>query len=276
MIKTLKDIIEEAKKYLTEDFVLEDIYWIIEETLNLQKYQILARKNDLFEDSLVMERVKKAVDVPVAYILGKTKFYTYDFKVSNDTLIPRNETEELVEMILKKIEKSNDIFNILDIGTGTGCIAITLDKELTKRGIKHKIYALDISGKALEIAKENSDKLNANVEFYLSDVYESFEIRNIDLIVSNPPYIDKNTFVMDRVKNNEPHIALFAEENGLIIYRRIIKDLNKYAVKHCYFEISPDLVSGLTSICKEYLNEHDLEFIPDMNGFIRFMRLSIK
>ena len=110
MIKTLKDIIEEAKKYLTEDFVLEDIYWIIEETLNLQKYQILARKNDLFEDSLVMERVKKAVDVPVAYILGKTKFYTYDFKVSNDTLIPRNETEELVEMILKKIEKSNDIF----------------------------------------------------------------------------------------------------------------------------------------------------------------------
>ena len=75
---------------------------------------------------------------------------------------------------------------------------------------------------ALEVAKENAENLNANIEFYLSDVFENFVDKKIDLIVSNPPYIDKNTFVMDRVKNNEPHIALYAEENGLEIYRKII------------------------------------------------------
>ena len=276
MIKALNDIIIEAKKYLSDDFVLEDIYWIIEETLNLQKYQIFSKKYDLFEDSLIMERVKKAIDTPVAYILNKTKFYTYDFKVTTNTLIPRNETEELVDMVLKKVSNSDDIVNILDIGTGTGCIAITLDKELTKRGIKHKIYALDISSNALEVAKENAANLNANIEFYLSDVFENFVDKKIDLIVSNPPYIDKNTFVMNRVKNNEPHIALYAEENGLEIYRKIIKDLHKYSIKYCYFEISPDLIPGLNSICEEYLKDYEVMYISDMNNFERFMYLSIK
>lgn len=277
MIRTLKEIIAEAKTYLQGDFVLEDIYWIIEETLVLQKYEIFSKANESFEDVLILERVKAAVNKPVAYILNKTNFFSYSFKVTEDTLIPRNETEELIELTLKRIEEEpHREWKILDIGTGTGCIAITLDKELTKRNIKHKVMAIDISEKALEVAKYNANNLNANVEFYLSDVYDNVDLENIDLVISNPPYIDKNTFVAERVLNNEPHLALFADENGLAIYRKIIKDLNKYNVSEVFFEISPDLVERLENISKEYLLDYKCEFINDMNNFIRFMHISIK
>ena len=277
MIRTLKEIIAEAKTYLQGDFVLEDIYWIIEETLGLQKYEIFSKANESFEDVLILERVKAAVNKPVAYILNKTNFFSYSFKVTEDTLIPRNETEELIELTLKRIEEEpHREWKILDIGTGTGCIAITLDKELTKRNIKHKVMAIDISEKALEVAKENANNLNANIEFYLSDVYDNVDLENIDLVISNPPYIDKNTFVAERVLNNEPHLALFADENGLAIYRKIIEDLNKYNVSEVFFEISPDLVEGLENISKEYLLDYKCEFINDMNNFIRFMHISIK
>ena len=277
MIRTLREIISEAKTYLKGDFVLEDIYWIIEETLGLQKYEIFSKANESFEDVLILERVKAAVNKPVAYILNKTNFFSYSFKVTEDTLIPRNETEELIELTLKRIEQEpHREWKILDIGTGTGCIAITLDKELTKRNIKHKVMAIDISDKALMIAKENASNLNADVEFYLSDVYDDVNIETIDLVISNPPYIDKNTFVAERVLNNEPHLALFADENGLAIYRRIIKDLDKYNVHEVFFEISPDLVEGLKKISEEYLTNYSCEFINDMNNFIRFMHISIK
>lgn len=277
MIRTLKEIIAEAKTYLKDDFVLEDIYWIIEETLGLQKYEIFSKANESFEDVLILERVKAAVNKPVAYILNRTNFFSYSFKVTEDTLIPRNETEELIVLTLKRIEKEpNKDWTILDIGTGTGCIAITLDKELTKRHINHKIIAIDISYKALLVAKENADNLSANVDFYLSDVYDNVELGKIDLVISNPPYINKNTFVAKRVLDNEPHIALFAEENGLAIYRKIIKDLNKYNVIEAFFEISPDLVEGLENINREYLINYECKFINDMNDFIRFMNISIK
>lgn len=277
MIRTLKEIIAEAKTYLKDDFVLEDIYWIIEETLGLQKYEIFSKANESFEDVLILERVKAAITKPVAYILNKTTFFSYTFRVTEDTLIPRNETEELIVLTLKRIEKEpNKDWTILDIGTGSGCIAITLDKELTKRHINHKIIAIDISSKALLVAKENADNLDAKVDFYLSDVYDNVELGKIDLVISNPPYINKNTFVAKRVLDNEPHIALFAEENGLAIYRKIIKDLNKYNVVEAFFEISPDLVEGLENINREYLINYECKFINDMNDFIRFMNISIK
>ena len=145
--------------------------------------------------------------IPVQYIVGNTNFYGYDFKVNRNTLIPRFETELLVEKTYNYIKKyfNKDNIKILDIGTGSGCIAITLNKLLNSCDIT----GIDISSEALEVAKENNISNNTNVKFIESDIFSNISDK-YDVIISNPPYISYgDTEVMDIVKNNEPHLALF-------------------------------------------------------------------
>lgn len=161
--------------------------------------------------------------VPVQYIVGNVDFYGNTISVNKNVLIPRFETELLVEKTIKYINKYFDKkVDILDIGTGSGCIAITLNKE-----VDSNVTAVDISEGALSVARENNKINNTNVNFYKSDVFSNVN-RRYDVIVSNPPYIAYNEEIMDIVYNNEPHLALYAEDNGLYFYDKILSECKDY------------------------------------------------
>ncbi len=161
---------------------------------------------------------------PPQYIVGDVNFYGNTIKVNKNVLIPRRETEELVEKTLDLINKTftKDI-SILDIGTGSGCIPITIKKILRNA----KVDAVDISNEALEVAVDNSRLNNTNINFFQSDIFSNVKDK-YDVIISNPPYIREDEPIMDIVKNNEPHIALYAEDNGLYFYKQILKEANNY------------------------------------------------
>ncbi len=198
---------------------------------------------------------------PIQYILGETEFCGYPFKVNASTLIPRPETEELVEWIVKQQAALNkQQLHILDIGTGSGCIAISLAKKLPEA----KVYALDISEKALTMSRQNAELNNVNVEFIEANILKSdtwssnLENMKFDIIVSNPPYVrEKEKKQMKaNVLNNEPHLALFVkDENPLQFYKAIIEfsksNLNSDGV--LFFEIN------------EFLGKEMIQLLVDNN-----------
>ena len=157
---------------------------------------------------------------PIQYILEETEFYGYNFYINKDVLIPRPETEELVDIFLKEINNAN--LKILDLCTGSGCIAITLDKKLKNA----EIYGIDVSKKALKVAKKNADQLKSKAKFLELDILKQIpKVNDIDIIISNPPYILKKEkkLMHDRVLKYEPEIALFVDTNNpLIFYEKII------------------------------------------------------
>ena len=169
---------------------------------------------------------------PVQYIVGNVDFYGNIIKVDKRVLIPRFETEGLVELALKYLLNTN--LNVVDLGTGSGCIAITLKKKLPNINID----AVDISKDALDLAKENAELNNVDISFINSDMLEPID-KKYDCIISNPPYIPHNEEIMDIVKNNEPHIALYAENDGLYFYENILKNYKSHLKDKYYifFEI---------------------------------------
>ena len=219
-------------------------------------YDIEVFNNDKikFQDSI--ERLKK--HEPIQYIIGKTEFYGLPFKLSNNVLIPRPETEELVDWVISKFKSQKSKIRVLDIGTGSGCIAISLAKNLPDC----KIVALDISSEALKIAKENAKLNNVEVKFIAADILNwNLELDNLkfEVIVSNPPYVralEKNQ-MKKNVLDFEPHLALFVEdEDSLLFYRKIIQLTNKILKSkgQLFFEIN------------EYLGKETVKLLRD-NGF---------
>ena len=209
--------------------------------------------------------------IPVQYIVGNTNFYGYDFKVNRNTLIPRFETELLVEKTYNYIKKyfNKDNIKILDIGTGSGCIAITLNKLLNSCDIT----GIDISSEALEVAKENNISNNTNVKFIESDIFSNISDK-YDVIISNPPYISYDDIeVMDIVKNNEPHLALYAKDNGLYFYDKIIKDSSKYLNDKFImaFEIGYKQGKDITKIVNKYYKDINMSVEKDYSGSDRFV-----
>lgn len=213
---------------------------------------------------------------PIQYILGVVDFYNLKFKVNSDTLIPRPETEELVDLIIKqhRNEKS-DVLNVLDIGTGSGCIPIVLKKHLPSS----KVFGVDVSEKALELAQQNAISNQVLVEFLRHDILESNEIKNVrfNIIVSNPPYVLKSEAKQmdERVLVHEPHLALFVEDNDPIIFYRHIIDFCKNHLTsngYLYFELNPLYAEAV----KKYAIDSKLfnlaELIKDMSGKWRFLR----
>ncbi len=272
MNKRLKEIIQESKKYITEELSFEEIKWLLKDIFSLEEYELIAKSNDIFDDEKFMTLLKKANDVPVSYLLGYQDFYGYRYQVNKNVLIPRNETEELINYCLEYIKKNNyKKIKILEIGTGSGCICITLNKELNKLNIDNEITSCDISNEALKVAKQNALILNSNINFIESDVFSNLINYDYDLIISNPPYIEKNEFVSKRVLNNEPHIALFSDETGLEIYKKIFSQINKFInLKAMFFEISPCIEQGLELLKNKYCPNFNSQYKKDINGFIRF------
>lgn len=206
--------------------------------------------------------------IPVQYIVGNVDFYGLNFIVNENVLIPRFETEELVE---KTIKYCNSYFNkqidILDIGTGSGCIAITLNKKLNSR-----VDAVDISEKALEVSKNNNERNNANVNFFKSNILENVNER-YDLIISNPPYIAYDEEIMDIVKNNEPSLALYADNNGLYFYEEILKKASNYLNDKAMiaFEIGESQGEKIKELVKTYLPSSKVLLEKDMQNRDRFI-----
>lgn len=187
---------------------------------------------------------------PIQYILEETVFFSLSFKVNEHTLIPRPETEELVDFIIKQANKKNEI-SILDIGTGSGCIAISLAKNLPNA----KVYALDISEKALKMAKQNAKLNNVKVDFFQVDILNSSNLNHVkfDIIVSNPPYVREleKQFMKPNVLDNEPHLALFVkDDNPLLFYKAItefaVNNLSKNGL--LFFEINEYLGTDMIDL----------------------------
>ena len=203
---------------------------------------------------------------PLQYITGQAEFYGREFIVSPDTLIPRPETEELVEKIITFLAKYSG-GKVLEIGVGTGCIIHTLALECPD----YSYQGVDISEGALEVAKKNKEKYKLNnVSLYLSDVFQEVSLQKFIAIISNPPYIDvseKN--VMDEsVLCFEPELALFAEDKGLAIYRNIAENLENYLLEEgqAFFEIGFKQGKVVQQLFKQYCPNREVSIHKDLSG----------
>lgn len=207
---------------------------------------------------------------PVQYIVGDVDFYGNILKVDKRVLIPRFETEGLVEIALKYL-KNNDL-NVVDLGTGSGCIAITLKKKLPNINMD----AVDISIQALDLAKENARLNNVEINFINGDMLKPLN-KKYDCIISNPPYIAYDEEVMDVVKNNEPNLALYAENNGLYFYEEILKNCKKYLKDKYYifFEIGYSQGNKIKELASKYLY-CNVEVKKDLQGFDRYVIIESK
>lgn len=218
-----------------------------------------------------METVIKELEsgIPVQYIVGNVDFYGNTFKVNKNTLIPRFETELLVEKTIKYINKYfNNEIKILDIGTGSGCIAITLNKLLDNS----MVTAVDISKDALDVARENNKINNTDVNFIESDVFSNINYK-YDVIISNPPYISYDEDIMDVVYNNEPHMALYADDNGLYFYDKILRECRKYLTDRFLiaFEIGYKQGNDILNIINKYFDNVNISLEKDYSGRDRFI-----
>lgn len=211
---------------------------------------------------------KLKLGIPVQYIVGNVNFYGNTINVNKNVLIPRFETEELIYKTINYINKYFDKqIDILEIGTGSGAISITLKKKLNAN-----ITATDISKEALIVATNNSKLNNTEITFIESDLFDKINTK-FDVIISNPPYIDKNEKIDDIVKNNEPHLALYAEDNGLYFYKKIIKNSQKYLNKKniLAFEIGYKQGGELIKYSKQYYDEKNIIIEKDLYGKDRFL-----
>ena len=232
----------------------------------LKKYIEEHNLDDIFYDNCLKELEKGR---PIQYIIGETNFYGYDFLVNENVLIPRFETELLVDKTINKIKKYliNKNIDIIDLGTGSGCIAITLKKE-----IACNVDALDISGEVLAVAKENAQKHQVSINFIKTDMTK-YQDKKYDVIISNPPYIAHDEEIMDIVKDNEPHLALYAENNGLYFYEQIIKN-SSLITKDKYllcFEIGCTQAKSIVDMANKYLKDVDISVEKDYAGLDRFI-----
>ena len=224
----------------------------------------LSKENEEKYFSLIEKHIKE--DVPLSHLVGFEYFYDRKFKVTKDVLSPRMETEELIYKVVEyvKATKKNNL-KILDLCTGSGIIAITLKKELEQ--VLVDVIASDISEEAIEVAKENAQSHDATIKFVKSDIFNNIDDK-FDIIVSNPPYIDRKDEVTmkDNVLKYDPHLALFAEEEGMYFYRKIIEQANDYLNENgvIFFEIGYDQKDKIIKLAD--MNGYSAEVYKDING----------
>lgn len=250
------------------------LMYMLDETVE-QFSNKLSEELSVEQENRYFDLINKNIneDTPLSHLVGFDYFYDRKFKVTRDVLSPRMETEELIYKVLEYIKKSKkDSFKILDLCTGSGIIAITLKKEIVEKYTE--IVASDISEKALSIAIENANNNNANITFIKSDLFNNISGK-FDLIISNPPYIsykDKIT-IKDSVLNYDPHLALFAEEDGIYFYRKIIENAVHYLSKDgvIFFEIGYDQKEKILELGKN--NNFITTVYKDINGRDRVAKL---
>jgi release factor glutamine methyltransferase len=244
------------------------LFLILEEYLNFKRIDVVLKSNFEIspEDLTLLKSSTKLLEqeVPIQYILGKTEFYGFPFILNEHVLIPRPETEELVTSVLNKISKLEPLhpiekekkLKILDIGTGSGCIPISLKRSLPFA----EITAIDIANEALIIAQKNASLNKVNINFIQQNILKTTALDDIyDIIISNPPYVrvSEKIEIKNNVLKNEPHLALFVEDNNpLIFYSKIAELAKSHLTKNgtLFFEIN------------QYLGKETVELIK-LKGF---------
>jgi release factor glutamine methyltransferase len=261
----------------------ESFFYLILENQHQLRRIDLALNIDLHfnEDEIliwneILDKLK--LEIPIQYILGTTHFYGLEFNVNENVLIPRPETEELVEWIISSavnMPKFKEI-KILDIGTGSGCIAISLAKNITDA----EVSAIDISDKALATAKENADLNEVAVAFIQKNILETNDLeQQFDIIVSNPPYVRnlEKAEIKSNVLANEPHLALFVEDNDALIFYRKIAELatkNLSLEGKLFFEINQYLGKETVELL-EKMHFKNIELRKDIYGNDRMISCNI-
>ena len=239
------------------------------ELLNYLQTQVSKELEEEYKKKVDLVKVKN----PIQYVIGNVNFYGNIFEVNKNVLIPRFETEELVENTLYYI---NNYFNpydlsIIDLGTGSGCIGITLKKKLPKSDVT----LVDISPKALEVARKNATNLDANVKIIENDMLNGLTDK-YNIIISNPPYIKTDEEIEDIVRDNEPHLALYGGIDGLDYYKQILESA-KTKVKDYYliaFEIGDTLRMDVEKLAKLNFPEANIVSKKDLQGRDRMIFIS--
>ncbi len=272
---TLADFKNKIKSRLSSIYESDELnsifYLLSEEFLQISRSKILladeieldSKKQKLFLDAL--DRLKK--NEPVQYVIGKTTFMDLEFNVNSNVLIPRPETEELVRLMLKD---ELDGKEILDIGTGSGCIAISLAKNLPNA----KVSALDISEKALRVARENAKINNVDINFINADILSYKSDKKYDVIVSNPPYVTQSekSLMKKNVLDFEPELALYVSDDNALIYYNSILDFSKSNLDKngkIYLEINENYKDQMSNLLKNQFY-NNVNFIKDINEKYRF------
>ncbi len=275
----LRELLNQTSELLVENNLEERAaYELLKECLGIPSYEMYNKLDDEIDQKIIEKYqtlIKEYLDGrPLQYILGYDIFFGYEIKVNEDVLIPRFETEELVENILYHIDdyfSDYSQIDLVDIGCGSGAIALALDLEEAKT----KVYASDISDKALKIAQENNELLKANVTFIQGDLLQPLIDNKIkvDILVSNPPYIPDQENVDSLVVDNEPHLALFGGKEGIDFYVRIFKDAHKVLKEKALlaFEIGYLQKPLLIEAIKEHFNDVEYEVIKDLSGKDRML-----
>ncbi len=252
------------------------IYLIFGQLLNYSKIEIYIKENETISQHLVKKIDEIIIRLshyePIQYILGKTEFYGFPVKVAPGILIPRPETEELADWVIK--ENAGKQLNILDIGTGSGCIAIALAKHLPAA----QITGIDISKKAIEIAKENATINGVNISFYTLDIfqYKKWLKQKYDIFVSNPPYVreSEKAGMEANVLNYEPQQALFVPDNDPLVFYRIIAEAGIECLGNngaIYCEINEALPDDTCALFEE-TGYRPVILKPDINGKPRMIK----
>lgn len=206
---------------------------------------------------------------PIQYVMGEVNFHGIPFFVDERVLIPRFETEELVEKTILYVQKYfQEPIDILDLCTGSGVIGLTLEKKLSTKTVDLS----DISEDALEVAKKNKERLNSKANLISSNYFQNIQ-KKYDLIISNPPYIAINEKIEQIVKDNEPEIALYAGEEGLDSYQEILKNIQPYMKEKCIiaFEIGANQKESIINLVKKYLPNTKIETHQDLSGRNRML-----
>ena len=275
----IREVYEAARAKLNSDIPVAALRLLMVESNNLKNYAEL-------DHSLEKEQQNEAVfwhqfeslnkGVPVQYVTNNANFLGDDFHVDSPVLIPRPETEELVEQVYRDLllNYRDEPFSLVDVGTGSGVIAISLAKRFEEA----TIYATDIDYDALKVARFNAMRHEVNVKFFIGDMLKPLIDNNIkvDILVSNPPYVAKLEEVDEKVYNYEPHLALEAED-GIEYYKKILKDIDKIfddKIK-LFFEIGSDQEERLTEIIEQLKYEKKYYFSRDLQGNIRYLFLEL-
>ncbi len=222
--------------------------------------------DDIYQDFLYGVDRYVTKNIPVQHIIGFEYFYGHQFIVNGDVLIPRFETEELVANVLLMYDEvfEQAPVDVLDIGTGSGCLAVTLDIEEPNM----TVTATDISKEALHVAALNNEHLKGNVTFLQGDLFEPVKGKKYDIIVSNPPYIPLDEYVETLVVDNEPNLALFGGEDGLYFYRLILEQAKSFVKERFIiaFEHAYDTADALKQIVLEHFADVEVIQKKDMQG----------
>lgn len=279
---TILGLLKEGKEILDKKKILKKTAWLDAEILLaniLKKSKEYIYSNPLktvskkYEKKFLQQINKRFSLAPIAYLTGNKEFYGRKFIVNKNVLIPRPETELLIDVVTKICnEIGTKNLTIADIGTGSGCISVTLKKSMPNS----RVIATDISTKALNVAKKNSNMHRVKIDFYCGNLLEPIYKKNINILAANLPYLglkDKNPY--KKILSHEPSQALYAKENGLFLYKKLFQQIKKipHPPQAIIIEISPKQKKNIISLSKKFIPEYIATTAKDLSKRTRIVIL---